>query len=367
MADDLQGGESAASGKPAVSFEQAKAVQGAPFFVSPDMAVESQSEPAESGGDKSSSPAPTSPFLADALGEETPPPNLPVVDQSPVVSDQSLSPDDVSELPFQAEKEVTVVGDTGQKNWWRRYRWWVGGVVALTVLSGIGFGVWWRYQAQTVVESIVVGEGTVAEEPPAVAVSTTPEGEPMQPVLHYSLTQPNLLSFDTETVTAEAIKTELLKIALTIKEDSIQEAVEFVIRDQNYNPLAFSRFAYLLGLGLPADLLSTLDEDFSLFLLLDGERPRVGLQVKVKNQVEFATRLVAHEGALPKALEPLFLDMTTAPKTKLAFHSSLYREQAVRYANIDQVLKLSVDYAVRGGVWWIGTSQATLRALLDRP
>jgi hypothetical protein len=91
----------------------------------------------------------------------------------------------------------------------------------------------------------------------------------------------------------------------------------------------------------------------------------MGLKLTIKDKLTFTTALKTAETTLPRTIEPFFLDKTTAPKSGLVFRSSVYQDQPVRYVNIDGPMNLSVDYAVREAHWFIGTSQKTLRALLD--
>lgn len=182
----------------------------------------------------------------------------------------------------------------------------------------------------------------------------------------YLAEQPNIMSFDIETVTAPEIKKAFLQAAQAIRKDNISGPVEFLIRDQKLNPLAFSRFAYLLKLNLPGELLSTLDEPFSIYITIEGEHVRLALLTYVKDQPAFDAELRRNESKLAQFIEPLFLDVTTAPKNNLVFRDSSYLERPVRYANVDAELGLSVDYAVRGRQWVLGTSKASLRSVLDK-
>jgi hypothetical protein len=182
----------------------------------------------------------------------------------------------------------------------------------------------------------------------------------------YFVEQPNILSFDIETVTAEEIKKTILQAGQAIKKDNLTGAIEFLIRDQKLNPLAFSRFAYLAKLSLPAELLGTLDEPFSLYITIDEGRPRLSLLTYVKDQPAFTAVLLKNEKKLAQSIEPLFLDVTTASKNNLTFRDSSYLDRPVRFVNIDTTLGLSVDYAVRGRQWIIGTSKGSLRSVLDK-
>lgn len=233
------------------------------------------------------------------------------------------------------------------------------GVAALSVLLIIaGLSYWLIFKK----ESALPGEMTNAPVTPTVSTSATVPDSPAK----YQSDQPNILSFDTETVTPGEIKSALLQAGQAIAEEGLSEPIEFLIRDQKLNPLAFSRFAYLAKLEFPGSLLETLDESFSIYLYTDAGRPRTVLLVYPKNQEAFALELEKNEGLIPPAIEPLFLDMTTAPKTNLVFRDGSHLERPVRFTNIDSSMGLSVDYAVRGRQWLIGTSKNSLRAVLDK-
>lgn len=318
----------------------------------------------------------------DGIGKtSSPPEKLPVTDVVPPSSENQVLSSEVtsatealSQSTQQPEATPVVVNTEAEvqpvsprallKNLLLTYRWWLMGIgVAIIALLLTWFG-WRWYQAKQAANQTVSETTSVPEPNPTPA--PTPEPTPVEPVTpHYLTNQPNLLSLDTETITTDAIKAQLLQIALSIQNDNLHQPVEFLIRDQKLNPLAFSRFAYLLQLGLPTDLVAALDEDFSLYFVMDQVRPRVGLKVKIKSSEAFTSALQASEATLPAALEPIFLDTTTAPKTNLAFRSGLYHDQPVRFVNVDSALGLSVDYAVHEGLWFVGTSQNTLRALLD--
>lgn len=360
MQDDLSGNAKpeATTDEPLVAFQPHQA-GGAAFYAAPEILESADAVPVD--GVARFSP---SPFLAE------PPEALPVV-ENPAITP---APRDTQSLPQEPTvTELPVVTDENESlpsgsSFWEKvmpYRKWIIlGLGIILILGALGLGwYWWHNQAKPTPPPVMNDGPVKSGIPPQMAIKVTEE-KPDQ--VHYSSTQPNLLSFDTETVTSDAIKTELLKVALSIKQDNISQPVEFLVRDQNYNPLAFSRFSYLLGLNLDSDFLASLDETFSLFFYLDQDHPRIGLKISVKNQTTFVVSLKKVEGTFPKVFEPLFLDTTTAPKTGLTFHSGLYHEQAVRYTNIDKSMFLSIDHAVRGNEWFMGTSQNTLRAILDR-
>ncbi len=342
---------------PLVAFQpEAAAAQGAPFYVDPSIA------PSQETMSSPTAQPTVSPFLVETADsgagqfsqegfvEETPETET-VLEIGNNESKEGISQEDETQEGARQSSDVV--------QWLKHFRWIIGGILLLIVL--IAGGVWWWMQ-RTHIPPEVSLVGVVAEPTPMPPV----EPEPQKPVAnHYSTTQPNLLSFDTEAVTAESIRTEFLKVALAVKQDNLQGPVEFLVRDQNYNPLAFSRLAYLLGVTLTSDLLATLDEEYSLYFVLDSSFVRMGLRLQVKNNEAFVVALARDETLLPKALEPFFLDTTTAPKTGLTFRSGLYKGQPVRYTNIDQAMNLSLDSSVMGNAWVIGTSQNTLHSLID--
>lgn len=350
MADDtgMKNQKDGSKNEPLVVFQPQPTSGGAAFYAAPEIAepvaVESSPVVAQT--------TTNSPFLNDTA--VTTPATIEPPKVSPQ-SDQSLN----SLAPTDLPEETTLVVTSEPV---KRKKWlWISLTVLVISLGGVALWYWWAERSKTV--EPIVNEGEVKETAPPLPEETTEAVK----TSNYSVDQANLLSFDTESVTADEITTEFLKIALSVQEDRLQGPIAFLVRDQNYNPLAFSRFAYLLGLELDPALLNTLDEDFTLYFYMDGERPRMGLQVAIRDQVTFTAALKTAETTLPKVFEPFFLDKTTAPKTKLTFQSGLYQEQSLRYVNVDLPMNLSIDYALRNGQWLIGTSKNTLRALLDRP
>lgn len=366
MADDLAGkAKVEASHEPLVAFQPGQTGEAA-FYAAPAI-----QEPIATASMTESSAAP-SPFLVEtaplpAQGDQSPV-------ESPIPVEEAALIDQMQELersipvPVQPLPEGAIPVTAHPLTFVERLKRHKRGIgigigIGILVLAGSG-GFWYWWQSRMKETTPMISETLIQETTPIVDVQVRePEPEAVQ---HYSPTQPNLLSFNTETVTAEMITTEFLQVARVIEQDTIRQPVEFLVRDQNYNPLAFSRFVYLLGLALPPELLSTLDEEFSLFVVLDQDRPRMGLVVKIRDKAAFQDAMNASETLLPKVMEPFYLDTTTAPKTNLVFRSGLYQEQLVRFVNIDPAMNLTLDYAVREQQWFLGTSQMTLRAMLDR-
>ncbi|MFA9262395.1 MAG: hypothetical protein ACEQSB_03505 [Undibacterium sp.] len=283
------------------------------------------------------------------LSEESQPVALNVIQAQPGASFEGVLP-----TSNQAMTRLKDVLSQGKLKWLL-----LAGTGVLLILIGGGVYFWRMSQDKASIP------GEITNSPLKPSTDKTTQTEPA-PQKQYQADQPNILSFDTETVTPAEIKAALLQAGQGIKKDGLTGAVEFIVRDQKLNPLALSRFAYLAKIELPTSLLEILDESFSIYIFIDQDRPRAVLLAYAKDQEALSMELQKNEKSLPTAIEPLFLDMTTAPKSNLSFRDGSYLERPVRFTNVDAALGLSVDYAVRGKQWIIGTSKDSLRAVLDK-
>ncbi|MEI8096544.1 MAG: hypothetical protein WCG73_00340 [Candidatus Moraniibacteriota bacterium] len=246
------------------------------------------------------------------------------------------------------------------------------GIVLIT-LSLISGGVYYYFFVikknsvpQVVPEQIV--EPTQPEEVTPVEV-VPPKESP------YSIDKPNYLSVNIETTSEGEILKTFTTVADRIKEAGIEVPVEFLITDQNNNPLAFNRFALLLKLGLSSSVLSHIDEKFSLYMFNDSGSMRIGMNLGIDDQEKVLPILSKIESTLPSAFQPLLLEPGVVAPKMITFRSNIFSRQsssqqkiehALRYANIDIAKKVSIDYAIVGNHWYIGTSRNTLTALLTR-
>ncbi len=90
--------------------------------------------------------------------------------------------------------------------------------------------------------------------PPATDDMQAPPTEPTPaPVSVFSPDSPNYLALDPESdaATPEGIVAKLDGVGMKVKEMNPSEPIEFLLRDGNNNPIAFSRFSYLMKLGVP--------------------------------------------------------------------------------------------------------------------
>lgn len=397
MADDLAGREVptkvAPKAEPLVGFDP-KAASGAafyaapgvvtaetvgnssetsPFFQSQEETVESDSIVASDAATASIGKAPESAVKdSSVVAESEPPAALPIVSEKSA-SMQGISMDGSAPVALNVSQKAEgasfegVLPTKGQaldhlKGVFSRenFKWIalaITGVLLIVVVGGVYL---WKMNQS---ESGIPSDLSNAPINPNGNKPVEPEPAPQK---QYQIDQPNILSFDTETVTPAEIKAALLQAGQGIKKDGLTGAVEFIIRDQKLNPLALSRFVYLAKMELPSTLLEILDESFSIYISIDQGRPRAVLLAYAKDQELLALELQKNEKMLPLAIEPLFLDMTTAPKNNLTFRDGSYLERPVRFTNVDAALGLSVDYAVRGKQWIIGTSKDSLRSVLDK-
>ncbi len=254
------------------------------------------------------------------------------------------------------------------------------GIVAITIAL-IGGGVYYYL--------FVVKKKTPSSEPTIQQTTVQSNPQPIQeaktqqnPVvtqkkdLLYTIDTPNYLPLNTEVVSDIDIYNTLSIIASRIKDNGFVDPVEFLITDQTNTPLALSRFVFLTKMNIDTKVLALLDESFALFIYNDAGTSRIGLRLSIKDPKGFTTALTSAENVLPLALKPIFLsEVQNMPKTFL-FKSGMFKnedpilhtqvEYPTRYTNVDATQRLSVDYAIVGDKWYIGTSQNTLQALLKK-
>ena len=131
------------------------------------------------------------------------------------------------------------------------------------------------------------------------------------------------------------------------------------------NPIAFSRFSYIMGLSLNQDLLSLLDESFSIFVYSDNGKPHFGLLLSLKDASSGVESIKKQEASIPSGFSELLYENMAVLKN-VTFRSGEYNGAPIRFVNIDAGANYSFDYSVQGKEWYIGTSKDTLRAILDQ-
>jgi hypothetical protein len=148
---------------------------------------------------------------------------------------------------------------------------WGGSILLLLLIAaGVGYVVYSSRQS----------EAPLPDPAPLPAVEQS--STPAVPEAPFALDKPNSISLNTETSTPESIEAALRERGEEILRANITQPVEFVIADQNSNPIALSRFAFLSGLALDPTLLSTFDEPFTIYLYNDAGSIRRALVAYVK-------------------------------------------------------------------------------------
>ncbi|TAK96745.1 hypothetical protein EPO05_01030 [Patescibacteria group bacterium] len=242
---------------------------------------------------------------------------------------------------------------------------------------------WTRVVTISVVVLLVIGLGSATyffwmtrysqpTEPVNPVVDTpapvTPGPEPVTPVIEkkYSTDKPNYLTIPTKAEDVNGIKAALAGARAGVLADEATLPVEFIVTDENNNPVTFRNFTALMKMKFSSTLLNDFNDDFSLLLYIDEKAvgAKFGLMVKAKDEKKAANDVLREEKSLVDNLAPIFLD---EPYVKNAdpFKTSQYKSLPVRYKNVNDS-GLSIDYAFMGKYWVVGTSKNTLRAILDK-
>ncbi|MFZ2299695.1 MAG: hypothetical protein WAW00_01000 [Candidatus Moraniibacteriota bacterium] len=238
-------------------------------------------------------------------------------------------------------------------------KWLIAGILSVIIILFVSGGAWYFFS------DTLRGLWETAPVPEAAEQSDVTPEIPAPKPLPFSLDTPNYLPINTEVVSPEDIRKTFSQAADRIRTAGIASPVEFLVTDQNNNPLAFSRFAFLLGLDLDPELLALIDETFALYAYDDAGRARLGLVLTLTDTPAAATAITKTETGLPYALQPLILETELAVSRSLVFRTSAYDRFSVRFANIDSIRAVSLDYVLDENRWYVGTSKDTLRAMLD--
>lgn len=232
-----------------------------------------------------------------------------------------------------------------------------GTLLLLVLLSVVVWFFFFRDNKEIVVATPVSNESESDSTASSVAISVVE--------LPYAIDAPNYLFIDTETITQESFGELIAETGKRIVTARIAKPVEFLLTDKNNNPIAFSRFAYLMKLELPEELLASLGESFSVFLFNDGGNIRLGLSLALTDQAKGANLIAQKEKSLPFFFRTILFSGNTIPQG-LVFRSGVYNIETVRFVNIDNIQHISFDFVLRPNEWLIGTSRDTLRAILDK-
>jgi len=206
----------------------------------------------------------------------------------------------------------------------------------------------------------------VSEDIPSPDDSIVPSEASEDPSMTPRIDSPNYLHIDTETVTASDIVEAIRSAAEQVGDMPELSPVEFLVRDSNNNPVAFSRFAYLLGLSVSEDTLSMIDESFSLYLIPEGGSVRTAFFLKAKDASVLPSLMTRDEKSLPIMFGALLYGRVFPGDSPASFRDGSYGVLRTRFTVLDAVTGRSLDYAFLGDGLAIGTSKDSFRAVLGK-
>lgn len=314
----------------------------------------------------------TSPLALDAIPTPPAPPEKPPVTKmystlDPKLAPISFAPNPPKKTPSFVSENVTLGSDdpvyAPEVSVKQKSHVLIAGVIllVLALVAGGAFA-YFTFVAKKPTTSEIspapTTDTSLPESPAGMSQSNTKD-------IPFTLSSPNYLPIDVETVTAEQFRSLLTTKERLLEENEITDtAVEFFITDKNNTPVAFARFAKLLGMTFPQAVMDQIDESFSLYLYSDGGVARVGLALSVKNKDLLSQAVTSGESALPFALQALYLDPSVTKIATPVWKSGTYKSYTTRYVNIAPT-GLSNDYTVTDKHWVIGTSANVFRKILD--
>ncbi|NTW75466.1 MAG: hypothetical protein HGB34_01040 [Candidatus Moranbacteria bacterium] len=278
--------------------------------------------------------------------------------------EESLTPQTASDVPVTPEKNASVAArrltaSINEKPWVR-----YGGVAAVVLVIVVATALFMRLSwVRSDVVDVRVEESPNVAEGPSIAdsmpIETPTEGK-------YSLTGANYLQFNTDSTetTADMIASVLNETEAEVLSMTAVSPVEFLVRDQNNNPIAFSRFAYLMDLKLPEEIVTGIDESFSIYFVVDGTSVRRALSLHVRDLSSFGESVKKNEVSLPLLLKPLLYGNTRVVPSVAMFRDGLFATVPTRYSVLDVAGSHSFDYALYNNRWIIGTSKDSFRTIL---
>ncbi|MEI6650610.1 MAG: hypothetical protein WCL23_04240 [Candidatus Moraniibacteriota bacterium] len=307
-----------------------------------------------------------SPFLSDSK------PFPPIVSEGRIeISDRKSERPESDILSMQVEaapkrpvaEPVLIINESASAEPTSRERSWVLPIAGLGLLALVGGAAGYLYLF-----------GGLANQNPPVTEPVLPQPEVVQPEVQptnpesaYVQGMPNYATIDIESpekATPAAIKSQLAETDAAVLAAKPSFPVEFVIRDTSNNPIAFSRFAYLLGLKLPANTVAAFDEGFSIYFVTDGNTVRRILSVKVKAGRDMMKLLLPNEKSLVPWFGPMIYGTEVTTPAGVAFKNGTYGTLSTRFVNIEVTGATSLDYTVFNDKLVVGSSKDSFRSVL---
>jgi len=253
--------------------------------------------------------------------------------------------------PMTASKEVPSGGGMGKM---------VGILAGVLVLLGSLGGGYYFYMTRYNSPGLVL-------EVPSKEVNPEVVSEEVSVVIpeKFSADKPNYLVLDVEKITAEDIQKVFIQKTVEIKEDKKTVPIEFVVTDLNNNPIALKIFALLMKIDFSPKLLADFQDEFSIYIFLDGENTRLGLNISPKDATKVMADMKAEEKLLVKNLNSLFLGETAKNQTA-SFQDAQYKNINIRYINLNEQNNLSIDYFMVGDELIVANSKNATWAIIDK-
>lgn len=233
------------------------------------------------------------------------------------------------------------------------------GLVVVALGGGASY-FWMTRSSESMPEFSLPRIPDITGNPKAEEILSEPEEE-----LPFSTATPNTFVIDVETETVSMLREKLLANAETMKDAGMTGPVPFTVVDKTNTPIAFFIFASVFNLGLSGDLLNSIDNDFTLSLVIDQDEPRLVFTLHVKNADDAARYLAASEKTLLISLKNILLVETPPAIPASTFNTGTYRDITVRYFNFPEEPLLSLDYALTSETLIIGTSKNATRFEID--
>lgn len=231
-------------------------------------------------------------------------------------------------------------------------------IIIIGALLGGGY-YYWQKRSQITSENLLVS-GTPNEQ-------SQQQAEPE--VFSYEFERPNPIIIGSEN-SVSALQELSVIIEDWVEYDDKDGVLEFFFVDGAGEFEAISAEALMKELGVQIDgeeFTMQLGEAGRIFLHKKGEDIRIILSLEVRDR-DAALALMQREGMdLVTSFQPVFMQKAPNTSTQEAFGESVHRDKyTIRYFNIDEQEKYSVDYTFRRNTLFIGMSKESLRATLDK-
>lgn len=236
------------------------------------------------------------------------------------------------------------------------------------------YGFWGKIVTIAIIAFVILAVGIggyyfwITRQKPTEPIAETPSSPAIEePVLPFSIDKPNYLNIDLENSDSDKIKQLLSQKAQEVIDSKITSPIEFIISDLQNNPVNFEEFTAKAGIVLPIELTSNLNNGFSLFVLNDNSKVKMGLSVDSRDDDKLKSALLQEEPNLSQDLSFLLsLSSGSYPSEfEKSFSSSSYKGAEIRYLNIISPEELSIDYVLYNNKLFFGTTKLTLRSIID--